>query len=606
MTGRMIFLFGLLVILIHYSIFCNFLPNNQGMLGHDYSFFFPALLDGFFYYHTNGLFSVPWFTPSFCGGVPLFPHPTNPYYYFPQLFTFFFNPLTSIKITLLLFGALGFWGFYILTYRILCCGKAVSLLGATIFLFNGFYSHRIIIGHLEFHSIMLAPWFVYFIFISMPHFKSNPLHVMIHTTFAGIILSYLFYSGMGQLLLPFLLSTILISFISIVYASEKFDLKSFFLRLFSAGFISIALSISKLVATFSFLSHFPRSGYLIPGFKNIQDLLFVLFRSLFLWPAHEKAKETMINLEWSLNRHEFEFGITIIPLLFILFGLVYYIQKRFFRRTGKPVNVKKVSLFFTCVIIGLIPIILNYYSEALHQIIKSIPILKSSGQFIRWFIIYIPSVSLLSILLCESTPFLKRNQVLLSLLSITIIIVINISIDRTYYHEQIYDPSEILHSYRKVKNREWVPRITHIAVCADKSGQILLNQNGTLTKGYSQLYCEDPIFGYRLEYFPKKSLKPGDILLENNGFLNLKNPACYIFPEENHCMPGDHFTVQQKDKAIAFANYKPFDFIMSTEQIIANYINLMVLFLVGLFIVIYSVAYFLTGIFHYFKMNKPY
>jgi len=109
-----------------------------------------------------------------------------------------------------------------------------------------------------------------------------------------------------------------------------------------------------------------------------------------------------------------------------------------------------------------------------------------------------------------------------------------------------------------------------------------------VTKGYSQLFCYDPIFGYRLENFPKKGLEPGRILKENDGYLNLKNPACYIFPNENNCMPGDHFTIDQKEEAIAFANYKPFVFNIPIRQRIANSISLFSLIFVVSFIGVYS------------------
>ena len=32
-----------------------------------------------------------------------------------------------------------------------------------------------------------------------------------------------------------------------------------------------------------------------------------------------------------------------------------------------------------------------------------------------------------------------------------------------------------------------------------------------------------------------------DKLSENNGRLNLFNPSCFLFPEENNCLPGDTF-----------------------------------------------------------------
>ncbi|MBW1862530.1 MAG: hypothetical protein JRJ02_09175 [Deltaproteobacteria bacterium] len=546
---RTILITGFLLIFIHYLIFSYFFPNSQGKLGHDYSFFFPALLDGFFWYNSNGLFSIPWFTPSFCGGVPLFPHPASPYFFVPQFLTFVMNPLASIKLTFIIFGALGFWGFYFFSRRIISASISISFLAATLFLFNGFFSYRIIIGHLEFHSIMLVPWCAYLIMSPSPNLKPSPWQIWFNTIMAGVIITYVFLSGMGQLLFALLLSIILICLMSVTFYPNILSLKSLFLRFFSAGCIAIGLSISKLIATLSFLSHFPRSDYQLPGFPDISDLLMVLGKSLFLWPAHELAKKVIVNMQWLLDRHEFEFGITIIPLFLICIGLIYQIYRIVTRKAWELPGIRKALLIFICLFICIIPIALNYYSPAWNQFLKSIPILKSSGQFVRWFILYIPSMILLTTIIVESTPLLMKNQFLLSIIGIFAIVIINVFPDRSFYHEQSYNPSEILQAYQKVRKHEWTPRITNISICVDKSGNILFNQNNSLTKGYSQLFCYDPIFGYRLENFPKKGLEPGRILKENDGYLNLKNPACYIFPNENNCMPGDHFTIDQKEEA---------------------------------------------------------
>jgi hypothetical protein len=75
-------------------------------------------------------------------------------------------------------------------------------------------------------------------------------------------------------------------------------------------------------------------------------------------------------------------------------------------------------------------------------------------------------------------------------------------------------------------------------------------------------------------HFPIESLHPGPILAEQNGLLNVKNPACYLYPKENSCLPGDHFAVAQLTLAQAFANYKPYAFRFPPAQKIANLVTL--------------------------------
>ena len=68
------------------------------------------------------------------------------------------DPLTALYAAMLLFAALGFWGMYVLARRTFGLSEAASLVAATIFMFNGFYSHRLIVGHYGYQPFMLVPW----------------------------------------------------------------------------------------------------------------------------------------------------------------------------------------------------------------------------------------------------------------------------------------------------------------------------------------------------------------------------------------------------------------------------------------------------------------
>jgi hypothetical protein len=85
-----------------------------------------------------------------------------------------------------------------------------------------------------------------------------------------------------------------------------------------------------------------------------------------------------------------------------------------------------------------------------------------------------------------------------------------------------------------------------------------------------------------------KTLHPGPALEEKNGILNIKNPACYVWPQANNCEPGDHFTKEQKEAAAAFANYRPFPFLIPTAQKVANWFNVLSLIAVMFFLAGYA------------------
>ncbi len=54
-----------LLLIIYILLFGDFFPNNQNKLGHDYTYFLSRLLAGYYWFETNGLFAIPWFTPAF-------------------------------------------------------------------------------------------------------------------------------------------------------------------------------------------------------------------------------------------------------------------------------------------------------------------------------------------------------------------------------------------------------------------------------------------------------------------------------------------------------------------------------------------------------------
>ena len=105
--------------------------------------------------------------------------------------------------------------------------------------------------------------------------------------------------------------------------------------------------------------------------------------------------------------------------------------------------------------------------------------------------------------------------------------------------------------------------------------------------GASQMLCYEPLFGYRLEEFPLKTLHPGPALEAKDGLLNIKNPACYVWSDANNCKPGDHFTVKQMDDAWNFLNYRPFHFQITTAQKVADWANCIMLIAVLFFWIVY-------------------
>ncbi len=566
----------LLLLSAYHLIFGQFFPTKIGTLGEDYSLVLPDLLDGYFWFKSNGLFEPFWFTPAFCGGQPAMGDPQSSYYSFVQFMTFFANPLSSVYATVLLFASLGFWGFYLLLRACFGSSRQASVLGGALFMFNGFFIHRMIIGHFTFHGVMLVPLIAWFLL--RPAARQGALSVLTNGAAAGCLLAYGVYSGMVHLLLPGAFAVLAIICIHGLSYSES---RVLLYRSMFAALVAIGLSAAKLTGALLFLNYFPRSDYSLPGMTSVWNALYVLFSVLFFSPANiaERAQSLVTGMQWLLVRHGWEYGVTAVPLLVILAGAGLAL----IRTRGSLPRLSRTKWTWA-VLLGFIlvlPLALNIYTPDWNAFLKQLPVIKSSSNLLRWFMIYIPIVILTAALFLDKISPLTKHRNSMLLAALAALILINAFKDRAYYQSQPYRPDTIVQAWQRASAGKAQPRITNIAAFVDADNRLIITEsrNDLIAYGASQLLCYNSIFGYLLEHFPIKSLHPGPVLSEANGLLNIKNPACYLYPHENGCSPGDHFTVAQRKAAEAFVNYKPYPFNFSATQKVANTVTLATLML---------------------------
>jgi len=557
----------LLLLAAYHLIFGQFFPTRNGTLGTDYSRVLPDLLDGYFWFRSNGLFEPFWFTPSFCGGLPALGDPQSGYYSVAQFLAFLINPLASVYATVLLFASLGFWGFYLLLRACFGASRQAAVVGGALFMFNGFFIHRMLIGHFAFHGVMLIPLIAYFLL--RPAVGTRILGIFQNGAVAGCMLAYGVYSGMVHLLLPCALAVLGMAAVHGLAGRES---AGFVRRSLVAALVAVGLAAAKLAAALSFLRNFPRSDISLPGAASVWDALHLLFSALFFSPADiaQQAQPLVAGVEVILERHEWEYGITMVPLLLIVAGAVLLLV----RTRGalpRPSAAKWVWLALLGLVLAL-PLALNIHTPEWNAFLKQVPLIKSSSNLLRWFLVYIPLAILAAALLLDRIALRESRRNLLVGAALAALVLINAAKDRDFYHDQHYRPDTIVNAWQAARAGTAAPRIRYIGAYVDAENHIEMRGNGNdlIAAGASQFACYNPIFGYRLERFPAKTLHPGPVLMETDGVLNLKNPVCYLYPEQNSCAPGDHFTAAQREAAQAFADYKPYPVELSAAQSAAN------------------------------------
>lgn len=573
-------LLGTVVVLA--VLFGGFFPGPHGM-GHDYSFFLPDLLSNYYWAQVNGPWMPPWFTPAFCGGQPAFADPQSLYYSVPQLLAAFGDPVASIFWTLLVFGALGFLGCFLFLRQSMGTSVPAALVAGVFFALNGFFSHRMLIGHLAFHAMMLLPLLAWAVTAQSLRAKLRSPATWMGVVVGALVVAYWVFSGMLGLFVPVSLSLLAVLCLYGLTGAPLVAVMGRCLLSFVGG---LALASAKIVGAFAYVQQFPRSGYELGGFVSTWDSVKFAFSALFLGP------ELIAGLDAgqvAMSRHEYEFSLTPVAGLLVILGAVVWLG-RWLRSTPQrqAFRGRSVGLAFLLLLVMALPVVLNTaYGPQWQALLKSIPIIKSSSTLIRWFVVLIPVICVLVALSIDCISGDRRLRAALALTAIVAAVSIHFQSDTRFYAAQVYDPQPIQQAFQKARTTTDLPAIRNIAVMLDAHGNAVMPQsrNDYLAQGYSSLLCYNPIFGYRLEAFPLGTLHPGPALEVQNGYFNLKNPSCYLYPQENDCKPGTHFSLRQEVEARKFTEFRSFNYGVSWLQRLANGVSLaMVLVLGGYFV----------------------
>jgi hypothetical protein len=560
-------------------IFGGFFATTS--VGHDYSFFMPSLLDGYYWFLNNGIFSPEWFSPAFCAGIPTYADPQSLYYSPLQFLSFIVPPLMAAHLTLLLYTSLGYLGMYLLCRKRLHISMAGSILAAVLWMLNGFVTHRMIIGHVTFVAIALIPLVGYLILTASARWQARCLSIL----GAGLLIASWVYSALGALLVPAALSVFGLLCIAAIRSGSA---RTFYINGTLAALVGVMISASKLSAIAALMSNLPRSQYPLMGFGTIHDLLLANLASIALPSAWAQliAWPLVQNRFVYLDIHEWTLTLTPVPLLLITCAAIA-LAWRHYRQHERKVSLSSLQYihFSLLALILILPFSIQFYTPDWSAVLKQLPIIKSTSNPFRWTVLWLPLICVtaalaLDTLVGSQAETSKRTWIL----GITACLIVGACValePREFYKNQGYDPTPVTQAYKQAQQSEFQPRVEKVGAHMDENKEVVLisNRNDLIVSGISQAFCYNPLFGYGLETFDPRDLGPGAMARDLGGHLNMKNPACYVFPEENQCAPGDHYLSNQKAQAEQLMQYRPLTFLRPLHQRIADALSLITLIL---------------------------
>ncbi|HLY44748.1 MAG TPA: hypothetical protein VKQ73_04160 [Stellaceae bacterium] len=549
-----------------YALFAkSFFPNPAGRVGEDYSYFLPLILAGRYWITANGLFALPDFSPAFCGGLPFLANPQSIFYSAPQALAEFVDPLTSVFLTLVLFAWLGGLGTFVLLRRRFDTSLAAAALGAVIFLFNGFLLYRMAIGQVTYHAVGLLPLLCFVLLTPLDGRPDWLRRFLVMTALGGAILTYVVYCGAPNIIVPLALAALAVW---LLHALACRPVMSFWPLGLGAGLLAAAAGAAKLAPALVFVSEFRRDGTLFI-FPDLATALPALFQAFFLPSALPQFAE----------RHEFEFGLGLVPLVLLVGGAGAALARGALRRRPPP---QRWLAAIGLAAVLAIPLWLNCGGPQFAAWLRTLPYIGENGMLVRWFFVYLLPLAIAAALMLDLLFADPRVRGGVALIGILATVGQALVADTTHYRQQPYDPSPILAADRALRRTGLPPPVTAIA-----AGRAFPD-NDLLAAGASAFPCYEPLFGYKLQTFPW-GLRLGPLSLPDR---HLRNPACYIYGRDNSCSPGDGFAADAAAAETAFAAYRPFAYRRPEWQLAADIASLVGLgaILAGICLGIYALC----------------
>lgn len=581
----------------------------------DHSMFMYHWIIGSIWFKKNFL-AIPWFSPAQCMSFPFYANPQNLYYSVSQIFFLIFSPMTALRVYFIFLSVISFSGMYLLLNKTFKFKILISLLGATLFLFNGYSIERFLSSH---YGTVLFVYVPFYIFILSKTIEYNFRQIQFYSFIfiSSIILSQIVYGGSAALTPHILLSTLVLVLIISIVKENKEIIFNYILSLI----VFFLLSLSKINAGVQLLANFPRETHLAP-FK-VESMLYLLkniVAGLFFYPLTIDNKLIPPNPGYlkdlpNLFVHELNYNVSVAPLLIFIFALFLLLKKI------RLLNLKQIfknnwQLKLLLLLILIFPVLINLQG-LFPDLVRRLPIIKDLWINVRFFLIYlIPSI-ILCCLILNKLEFKYLNFVILGLVFVAILQ--SYSFPKKKYKDQSgrnYNDKELL---RKIYDPNY--KIENIVLIFHKKQK----KDGTfaygkLESGYSvpliyQLAnaltpydCYEPILGYQKENQPKIKLvidfdKKDDfdqnltLFYSNpywidNGYYNFNNPICELFPDENSCNDlGEKFRVNEKNKLNQLLSFKPIEFKKSILQKSADFISLITVLSVFVYFIVLLIFY---------------
>ncbi len=536
------------------------------IVGSDYVYYVPRLLDSYLFYLNNGL-AIQWWTPSFAGGLPSYPNPQQMQFTPQQALLFFMNPWVAINLTVALYLVSGFYSMFFLLLHDLSFPKEQAILGATFFSVTGFYLEHLAAGHLGYVTFPLLP-------LALLCLLTDRLPLPLAALGLALILTNLIHAAGFYLLVIFTFALMLtLLLIGLLTEPSRKSLVQLSGKVILGGMLGMLLSSSKFVAIASFMRYFPRLSnehYAVPIWQGVSGFLLQLFFTpLALFQPRVYIGNVLRYVTGA--RHglwELDIGLSPVVAGVLCLGVCTGLLHRRARdQLGRIMRQKwgRVALLLALSWIGVEFCLAKGF---FYDFLKPLPFLRSLRSNVRFAAIFILPLNILAIY--QYAWFARRIaltrwggvKLTLTLAGLTLALY-SAYLQLPFRERPVYakfDIRQSLQDWRMIRQQHANYRVNYVGRIGGDSKTFSLQA--------SNLYSYEPILS---EYSPY--LKEGAVAEHDGQAFNLTNPASLVFPAENQLRLFERIALAETANFEQFVTYRRPTWKLSASQRLANTIS---------------------------------
>jgi len=562
---------------------------SVGMLGHDYFYFFPKLLDGKWHFLRQG-FAAFEYTAHFCGGFPEYANPQSLYYSLPQLFSLFLDLWVAARISIVLMIIAGYAGWYRFGRDIVRLSLPWSHIFALVITAHGFHFLHQIAGHIVFHTMPLIGWMLWILFAPG---KDSWKTLLVRASAFALLSALIMHSGgyMVMIMLGFALLSFLSFLLGLGTTPFLSKVQIYGVRMITCGISAMIICSSKIVAVLSFVRHFPRELPPEPFPEGVSTLAYI---AQALWHPFQSD-----NLYWDYGMpnwgavHEYSMFISPITLIGLILGIMLLWKIRNTLRSKLPFV---ITVTIITVIMLLCIVQLTQSHGVIFTLLKPLPVMKALHVNMRYLYAFSFPLIALSIWCLEravrESRFAKRGTQIAFMAGVITLIAFPVAYWSLLHGETLPRtlPYEVI---QKALQEKPDFLLDNVELAYDMRG---LGHSGfvPLLQAGNHVYCSEPML-LGSSKLPN-TLVVGPVAQINNDAYNLYNPACMVYPKENTCQPGDRIQSNDQKNFEAFVSGEATDWKVSTVQSFADVLSLVML--------IGSIVVTIYGLWLYKKENR--